>query len=130
MAYEKPGFDHTFEAGADLSALQYHFVKLNSSKQIVAISAVTDIPIGILQDTPNAAGKAANVMMDGISKLKMAAANAVPNLIGPSADGRGAVYVNGTDTTKYIVGTVIQDADAENGIGTVAFSCLTPNRGA
>lgn len=130
MAVEKPGQTMSPEAGADLSALQFQFVKLNSAKQVVAITAVTDIPFGILQDTPNAQGKACLVMINGLSKLKMNGDTATGNLIGPAVDGRGAVYVNGTDTTKYIVGSVWDETNASDGIGSVVFNCATPNRGA
>lgn len=48
--------------GSDLSASQYHAVKMASTaNQILAVSASTDIAIGILMDAPNAAGVAARV---------------------------------------------------------------------
>jgi hypothetical protein len=40
------------EAAADLSALQYHFVKLDSAGKIVACSTVGEKAFGILQDKP------------------------------------------------------------------------------
>lgn len=48
--------------GGDLSASQYHAVKLASTaNQILAVAASTDIAIGVLLDAPDAAGKAARV---------------------------------------------------------------------
>ena len=48
MAYEaSQPLKLSLEAGADLSALQYYFVKLNSSGKAVAVAAVTDVPIGV-----------------------------------------------------------------------------------
>lgn len=130
MAYEVPGFiDNTHVAGADLSALQFTFVKLNSSKQVVGCNGVTDRPFGILQDKP-LSGKGAVVMCNGISKLYMAAGNTPGDQIGTDGAGLGAVYVPGTDTTKYIVGTVVDDSDAASGLGSVAFNCLNASRGA
>lgn len=130
MAYEIPGFQFTVPAGADLSTHQHKFVKLNSSGQAILCAAVTDKPVGILQNKPNAAGVAANIMADGISKLVMAANTAKGDRIGTDAAGLGAVYVHGTDTTKYIVGEVLDDNSTANGRATVLFNCVGVGRGA
>lgn len=120
MAYEIPGFKPgTLVAGADLSALQYRFVKLNASGQVVAITADTDQPIGILQDKPAAAGRSAEVMCNGISKLVGAQAMTAGNKVGPSANGRG------DDTSPTTpCGQVLEGTGAADEIGTVAFNCL------
>lgn len=53
--------------GGDLSASQYHAVKLASTaNQILAVSASTDVAIGVLLDAPNAAGQAARVAALGV----------------------------------------------------------------
>jgi hypothetical protein len=130
MAYEIPGFQFSLPAGADLSAHQYKFVKINSSGQCVLCAAVTDKPIGILQNDPPAAGVAANIMVNGISKLKAAANLAVGDQIGTDAAGLGAANVPGTDTTKYTVGEVIGDNTVANGVVSVLFNCAGAGRGA
>lgn len=130
MAFEGPMIcDGSRTAGGDLSSKQYYFVKLNSSGEVVIVAANTDIPYGILQNAP-ASGGQATVALCGISKVSGDADLTKGNLIGASADGQAAAYVNGTDTTKYIVGHVLEDNSAAGGLATVAFSCLTPNRGA
>lgn len=130
MAFEIPGFtDGTRPAGADLSSSQYLFVKLNSSGQVVAIAANTDKPYGILQNAPTS-GQPAEVMLAGISKVQGDANLAKADQIGASADGQAAAYVPGTDTTKYIVGEVIDDNAAAAGLAVVAFNCLGAGRGA
>jgi hypothetical protein len=130
MAFEGPMIcDGSRAAGGDLSSSQYKFVKLNSSGQVVSIAANTDIPYGILQNAP-ASGGQATVALCGVSKVQGDADLAKGNVIGTSADGQAAAYANGTDTTKYIVGHVLEDNSAAGGLATVAFSCLTPNRGA
>ena len=121
-------YDGHLTADADLSAKQYTFVKLTSTG-VASCAATTDIPYGILQNTPKA-GSPADVQCNGISKLKMAAATTRSSLIGTDGSGLGAIYVNGTDTTKYIIGQCIEPTGAANGIGSVAFDCLSPNRGA
>lgn len=131
MAFEIPGFtDGTRPAGADLSAKQYHFVKLNSSGQVVAIAAATDKPYGILQNAPSAAGQAAEVMLCGISKVSADADLSIGNQIGAAADGQAAAYVPGTDTTSYIVGEVLTANTAAAGLVSVAFNCMGAGRGA
>lgn len=130
MAFEQPGLMLTREAGADLSAHQHKFVKLNSSGQVVAMAANTDKPFGILQDKPAASGRACQVMVSGVSKVQGDANLAKGDQIGSSADGQAAAYVPGTDTTKYIVGEVLEDNAAAAGLATVAFNCLGAGRGA
>lgn len=124
MAYEIPGFKLTLEAGADLSAAQYKFVTLNGSGQVVVCSAVTDNPIGILQDKPAAAGRAAEIMVSGVSKVDSDAALTVNSMVGPSADGQAAAYVHGTDTTKYIVGRVLEASSGAGVKATILFDCM------
>ena len=119
------------KAGADLSAAanQYKFVKYTALATIDLCSGVTDVPCGVLQNTP-ALGAAADVVCFGITKVQGDADLAVGNLIGTSADGQAAAYAAGTDTTKYVVGHVIQDNAAAAGLATVALNCMNPHRGA
>jgi hypothetical protein len=132
MAFEIPGrMDGTRPAGADLSAAanQHKFVKLNSSGQVVLCSAATDKPYGVLQNRP-AAGQAAAVMIDGISKVQADANLTVGDKVGTSADGQAAAYVPGTDTTKYIVGEVLTDNGAAGELVSIQFDCAGASRGA
>lgn len=131
MAFEQPGFSSTFKAGADLSAKQFYFVKLDSSGNVVACAAVTDKPIGILQNSPANNGEAL-VMHEGISKISADAALAIDDLVGCSADGQAAAYVPGTDTSKYIVGRMLDAPAAAAEIGSCLFNCMGigGNRGA
>ena len=52
MAYESNAYalKITLVAGADLSSAQYKFVKLDSNGAAVVCSAVTDVPVGVLQN--------------------------------------------------------------------------------
>jgi hypothetical protein len=130
MAYEIPLFSITLPAQGDLSAKQFYFVKVNSSGQAEVCSANTDIPVGVLQNAPSAAGQAAEVMVVGISKVSGDADLTKGNQIGTSADGQAAAYVAGTDTTKYIVGQVIEDNGAAAGLVTALINCANPHRAA
>lgn len=113
--------DVSLVAGADLSAKQYRFVKL-SSGQVVACSATTDRPIGVLQNDPTS-GQAAIVRLSGWTKVEADAAITVDAVLGTSADGQAAIYVAGTDTTKYGMGFATKAAGAA---GDVAEMILTP----
>lgn len=128
MAWEIPGQQIPFQAAADLSAQQFRAVKLDSNGQIAAIAAVTDIPLGILQDKPGAAGRAGCVMLDGVSKMVAGANLAKGDRVGVDATGRAVAYVAGTDTTKYAIGTVLEDNSVANGLVTVMFDCKNPAR--
>lgn len=130
MAYEIPGFSHTLPAAADLSAHQFKFVKLNTSGQIAAIAAATDIPFGVLQDKPDAAGEPGLVTMLGITKLQGDADLAKGDQIGTSADGQADAKTAGTDTTEYVVGQVLEDNTTAGGYVTAAINCLSPHRAA
>lgn len=118
-------------AGADLSAStnQFLFVKWSAAKTVVLCAGTTDKPCGVLQNTP-ANGAAATVCFLGVTKVQGDADLAFGDSIGTSADGQAAAYVAGTDTTKYIVGQVIDDNGAAGGLATVVISCGALHRGA
>ena len=130
MAIEGVQTRWSFPAGASLAGLQFTFVKLNSSGQVIPCAAVTDRPIGVVQDTP-ASGGTATVCVMGITKLVTGAAAssglAVGTDIGTDAAGAGLAIVPGTDTTKYLVGTVIEASVAAAEYCSVWVSC--PNAG-
>jgi len=129
MAYEIPCLNITLPAGGDLSSSQYKFVKLNSSGQVVDIAAATDIPAGVLQNNP-ASGGAAEVAVIGVTKLQGDADLAKGAQIGTSADGQAVALVAGTDTTKYVVGQVLEDNSAAAGLVTALINCANPHRAA
>ena len=126
MAFEQPGFKITLVAGGDLSAKQFHFVKLNSSGQAVICAAITDIPVGILQNKPTS-GQEAEIMVNGISKLVADGTIDEGNLIGTSNDGQGDAIVAGSDGTVYTVGQALEAAAAGE-IFAVLFNTANPGR--
>lgn len=115
-------------ASADLSAKQFHFVKMSGDGTVTVCAAVTDKPIGILQNNP-ASGEAATVAAFGVSKVKADAALTAGESVGTSADAQCQPVVVGTETTVYNVGTVTQGAGSGE-IGTIAFNCLGASRAA
>ena len=130
MAYKgSQPFKITLEAGADLSTKQYYFVKLDSSGEAVVCSGATDKPVGVLQNNPTA-GQAAEIVVVGLTKVSSDAALAIGNLIGTSADGQADAKTPGTDTTEYVVGTVLTTTGAADVIGSVLVNCSNPHRAA
>jgi hypothetical protein len=112
MAYESPGIDiGTFTAAADLSAKQFYFVKLASATTVNVCTAITDLPIGILQNDP-ASGEQAVVRIFGISKASADGTIAAARWIGTSADSQAGGITPGSDTTVYVMGQAIQAASA------------------
>lgn len=111
MAYAGQQICATFEAAADLSGKQYHFVKLSAANTVNVCSAITDIPIGILQNKPGS-GEAATVCLFGISKVSADGTLAAGNLIGTSADSQADAITAGTDTTVYTMGQALEAAAA------------------
>lgn len=130
MAYSgSPTIIVSAKAGADLSAKQYFYVKLNADNQVILCAAATDIPLGVLQNDP-ASGQDATVMVMGVSKVESDAALTAGWLVGTSADGQADRKIPGTDTTEYITGQVIQGTGAAGDFATVALNCANPARAA
>ena len=90
-ATERTVWSASYAANADLSAKQFFLVKRHTTEgQCALVSGTTDIPIGLLQNKPAAAGRAAEVMILGRSKADVAAATdiAISDKLGPDANGR------------------------------------------
>ena len=121
MAYESPGTDiGTFTASADLSAKQFYIVKMSGDNTVTVCAAVTDVPIGVLQNTP-ASGEQAVVRVAGVSKVSADATLAAGDIIGSSADGQAQPVVQGSETTVYNVGQALTGGAA----GTLQSALIT-----
>lgn len=130
MAYEaSQPLKHTFVAGESLAGKRYHFVKISADNTIVACTAVTDVPIGVLQSNP-AAGQEAEVVISGITKVIADEALTAGAAIGTSADAQAQVVVVGTETTVYLVGRVIAGAGAAGRVATAVIDCAAAGRAA
>jgi len=99
MAYEGEGIDITLPAAADFSSHQYRFMTVDANGRGTICSAYTVVPIGILQNKPDAADKPARVRIAGISKLQMGAAVDEGNRLASNAEGYGTVTT--LDTANY-----------------------------
>tara|TARA_Y100000034_G_scaffold135588_1_gene208141 strand:+ start:1602 stop:1988 length:387 start_codon:yes stop_codon:yes gene_type:complete len=112
MAYESSLImAGSLTAAADLSSNQFYFVKLASATTVDVCTAITDLPIGILQNAPTS-GQSAVVAIFGISKASADGTITAGRWIGTSADSQAAGITPGSDTTVYVMGQAIQAASA------------------
>ena len=58
------------------------------------------------------------------------AALAIGDLIGTSADGQADAKTVGSDTTNFVVGTVLTTTGGVGVIGSVLVNCANPHRAA
>ena len=131
MAYEISNgtLKVTLVAGGDLSSSQYKFVKMSADNTCVICAAATDVPIGVLQNSPES-GEEASVTVIGGTKLVSSAAIAAGVKIGTNNVGKADAKVAGTDTTEYTVGQVLLAAGGDAEILTAVVNCASPNRAA
>lgn len=125
MAVELPLFNWTFKATATLAAAQWKVVMQDTSNpgNVVLSTAITDHPIGILQDAP-AAGEAGNVCIMGISKFIAQGTIHVGDMLGLGTTDGGLTKITlGTDTTVQVLGQALSEcADGDIGWAVVNFS--------
>ena len=112
---------------------QFYFVTVgapgtgSTTPTATLVASATAKPFGILQNAPKAAYEA-EVTVSGISKVVAGGTIAVGDSLGSNASGAAVALVQGTDTTKYIVGTALS-AGASGDIITIAVACSAAARG-
>lgn len=114
----------TRPAGADLTAQQNHFVKMDTSGNVIPIAAATDSPYGLLLNAP-LSGLAAHVGKSGILKVVAGGTVAIGDVVGTSATGTAVKLTLGTDTTKFVVGRAATGA-ASGQIVQIELDCMIP----
>lgn len=136
MAFEKPLLVHSLTAASALTAssAQYTFVKQLSNGQVVACAAVTDMPIGVLQNSPDA-NEQAEVMLVGITKVRVGGTDisgVSAAFLGIDSAGRAAILVPGTgaSTTSYVLGRIlhVEGSDNDGALVTAAVNCINITR--
>lgn len=101
--------DSSFPTDTDLSALQYTFVKLDSSELVVAAGA-GEQALGVLQNAPNGSSRRAiaEVRVLGLSRVKAGGSITAQSWI--KVDGSGEAVVTTTNLDKT-VGMALTSAD-------------------
>lgn len=131
MAYEGPKTLPltALTASADLTGKQYYFVKMSGENTVTVCAAVTDVPIGVLQNAPDN-GEIAEVLCVGVTKISGDEDLDAGDIIGSSSDGQAQVVAVGSETTVYIAGQVLQGNGAAGGLATAVINCAAPARAA
>lgn len=106
MATEQKLFTVSINANADLSAKQYYILALSNSsgEARVAVAGVDDYLVGVLQNVPAAAGRAAEVAVAGISKVVLGGSVTAGDKI--TADSAGKGITNGSGDA-YTIGKAL-----------------------
>ena len=87
-AREGEGPDLNLKAAADLSAKQFTAIKLDSSGDAAAATAQGEKTVGILQNAPAAAGRAARVRYEGKSKALLGGTVSAMDALTTGTDGK------------------------------------------
>ena len=123
MAYDSPnGIKLTGHVAAStLATKQYHFVKLDSSGDVV-IAGNGDDAIGVLQNDPVAAEEC-EIIIVGVSKVSSGSTTvAVGDRLSVDAAGQAEDAVA---TTEFAVGKALTPASAVSEIFTAAINCIS-----
>lgn len=120
--------DITRKAAGDLSNKQYYFMKLSADNTVTTCTAATDVPVGVLQNKPEAASRSAVVRVIGETYVSSDAGLTAGNLIGTSADGQADAKTPGTDTTEYVVGHVVVGTGTAGDLAIAVVDCAAPHR--
>jgi hypothetical protein len=129
MAWENKVIDISLPADEDLSNDQYRIVILDAtSGKVRRPNAATDIPLGVLQNAPDAADLAAVVRpigCGGISKVQLGATIGIGTIIGCEyVDAADAGKAIAAIATMYPVGVLLDGGD-EDGLGVALLTPLT-----
>lgn len=121
MATETPGNYITREAGADLSAKQYHIAKLTSNQAVLA-TAATDEIVGVLDEVPQKSTgpvSIAHVSGNGTGRVSASAAISVGARLTATTDGQAVTAVQttaGQQPTVRVFGRALEAATAQNDV--------------
>ena len=119
MAYEALLRIGNFTAGDDMSVTgQYRICTFSGLNVIIALTA-TQVPLGILQNTPSATQNAEIALIGSISKLKMTGAVTTGNGMIGCTSGYGVELTSGT-SGQYVFARMLDNwSSAASGMATV-----------
>ena len=119
-SYSQPRMK-TYIAGADLSAKQYHFVKISSSDdETVELAGANGRAIGVLMNDPKQGEPAEVALIGGGAKLKMDEAAAVGKYLTSSANSQGEV----ADAAGEHVAALLMEGASDGDIAEVLVVCF------
>lgn len=118
MAVQEKVISISFPAAADYSSTGYRFMDVNSSGQAVLVASAGAEGIGVLQNDPAAAGRAAEVAVYGKVKVIAGATVASGAWVQSDANGAGILAASG----DYVYGKCAVGGDATELIEVILVS--------
>lgn len=112
MATKQATTSITLKAAADLSTKQHLFMELSAAQTVNTCNAITDVAVGVLNNKPDAAGKAAEVDIAGTTKVVAGAAISAGARVAPMASGKAQTAVS----TQFPRGIALEAAAADGDI--------------
>lgn len=115
-------------ANADISGSQYLFVEYTNGN-VVACNAAGDFALGVLENAPEAAGRAAQVVMLGGCKVISGAGITKGDLIGTDAAGKAitvAPIAGGAQVGHAVLGRAMETASGADEIIGAFIDCIAP----
>lgn len=127
MAWELPNFCiGNLTAAADLSANQYHCVKVTGNNQVNLADTAGEVILGVLQGKP-AQGEAAEITIVGVTKVVAGAALTAGQAWGVDAQGRAVPVTTGTGGSvgDFVAGVVLEGVSNAGELATVTIGAPT-----
>jgi hypothetical protein len=115
MAYSESKVSVTMQAGQDLSGSQYRFVALASDGQVDPAGAGLSA-VGVLQNDPAAAGRAAEVAISGVVPVEFGGVVTIGLSLASDAAGKAVAAAVG----DQILG-VATEAGGDGTVGSILF---------
>lgn len=120
-AFQQLTLTDAVKANADLGSYLYHFVNVNSSGKAVAASTAGQKCEGILQNTPDAANRSAEIALEGISKLELGGTVAYGDDLTTDASAKGVKatseeYVRAVALSSGVSGDIIPVRLVDKGV--------------
>lgn len=103
--YTIPGL----KAEGDLSTKQFRFMEISGAFQVDTCDNASDLPDGVLQNKPAAAGRAAEVRQLGITKLVLGGTVSAGDRIGTDTNGAGVAK---TANNAWFKGKALEGGDS------------------
>jgi hypothetical protein len=124
----------TLTAASSMSASTQQFcvVKLVTGRKVVPVTAETDIPFGVLQNSPGQ-DELAIVAVAGQTKIRVGGTDVSDtDVLGVDATARARSLTAGTGTTLYVLGRVLDTdaSDNDGGLISALIDCRVPRRNA
>ena len=134
MSFNQNYVNISVPAGANLSAKQNHFVKINSSGAAV-LAGAGEAAVGVLVNDPTS-GQTAAVQVSGIAKVKAGASITAGAQVAVNADGEAVAATlgrtNTTDTsaTDALIGSNVMGIALEGAAENDVIAVLITQAGA